>query len=368
MNLPIPTDNDTILIVDDTRDTRDLLSQILTTNGYIVQNESSGKQAISHVQKNPPTLILLDIMMPEMDGYEVCTHLKQNKETADIPIIFISAQDDVKNIVKSFYMGGVDYISKPFNIAEILARIEAHITIHHRKTDLEKQIEDLDAFAHTVAHDLKGPLSLVTGFSDYLLEVDDLSNTGEVLEVLQHIKKAGYRAVNIIDELLLLSSVDKKDALLSPVDMATVVRKSQQRLEFMITEHKGHIQMPFDWPTAMGYSAWLEEVWVNYISNGLKYGGSEPQLTLGAEALPNGMVRFWVSDNGDGISPTQQAALFSEFERLDQMHAEGHGLGLSIVQRIVHKLGGTVGVESVIGKGSLFYFTLPAAPDALNPI
>jgi len=366
MNLPIPTNNVTILIVDDTRDTRDLLTLILTSNGYTVRSESSGKQAINHVQETLPTLILLDIMMPDMDGYEVCTHLKQNEQTADIPIIFISAQDDVKNIVKSFYMGGVDYISKPFNTAEILARIEAHITMHHRKTDLEKQIEDLDAFAHTVAHDLKGPLSLVTGFSDYLLEIDDLSNTAEVLEVLLHIKKAGHRAVNIIDELLLLSGVKKKEALLSPVDMATVVRKSQQRLEFMIAEHKGYIQLPLEWPTALGYGAWLEEVWVNYISNGLKYGGSEPQLTLGAEALPNDIVRFWISDNGNGISPTQQAAVFSEFERLDQMHAEGHGLGLSIVRRIIHKLGGTVGVESIIGEGSLFYFTLPAAPDALE--
>ncbi len=366
MNLPIPSNNVTILIVDDAQDTRNLLTLILSTNGYSVQSEPNGKQAISRVQTDPPDLILLDIMMPDMNGFDVCSHLKGNEQTKDIPIIFISAQDDVKNIVKAFYMGGVDYISKPFNTAEILARIEAHITIQHRQISLEKQIEDLDAFAHTVAHDLKGPLSLVTGFSDYLLEIDDLSNTEETMEVLLHIKEAGHRAVNIIDELLLLSGVQKKKALLSPVNMTAVVHKSQQRLEFMVNNHMGEIQLPSHWPTALGYGAWLEEVWVNYISNGLKYGGSPPQLTLGADELPDGMIRFWVSDNGDGIAPSQQSSLFSEFERLDQIHAEGYGLGLSIVQRIIHKLGGAVGVESAVGEGSLFYFTLPAAPNALE--
>lgn len=365
-DLPIPVNNVTILVVDDNKDTRDMLMLILTTNGYVVQSESNGKAAIDRVQAEPPALILLDIMMPGMDGYEVCSRLKQSEQTADIPIIFISAQDDVKNIVKSFYMGGVDYISKPFNTAEILARIEAHITIHHRKADLKKQIDDLDAFAHTVAHDLKGSLSLVTGFSDYLLEIGDLSNEKEVMEVLHHIKEAGRRAVNIIDELLLLSGVHKKDALLSPIDMGTVVRKSQQRLEFMIADYKGEIEMPMCWPIALGYGAWLEEVWVNYISNGLKYGGSPPKLIVGADESSDGMLRFWVSDNGKGISPAQQTSLFTEYERLDQMHAEGYGLGLSIVQRIIHKLGGTVGVESVLGEGSLFYFTLPAAPDAFD--
>lgn len=365
-NLPVPKNNATILVVDDSEEARDMLTLILSKNGYIVQAESDGQRAINRVQTDPPDLILLDIMMPEMDGHDVCSQLKQNEQTSDIPIIFISAKEDIENIVRSFYMGGIDFISRPFINSEILARIEAHIAIHHRKSDLKKQIDDLDAFAHTVAHDLKEPLSLVTGFADYLLEIDDLSNVEEVMEVLHHIKEAGHRAVNIIDELLLLSGVQKKDALLSPVDMASVVRKSQQRLEFMIAEYKGEIEMPSSWPIALGYGAWLEEVWVNYISNGLKYGGSSPKLRVGADEPANGMVRFWVSDNGQGIAPTQHAFLFTEYERLDQMHAEGYGLGLSIVQRIIHKLGGTVGVESALGEGSLFYFTLPAVPDALD--
>jgi signal transduction histidine kinase len=109
----------------------------------------------------------------------------------------------------------------------------------------------------------------------------------------------------------------------------------------------------------MGYAPWIEEVWMNYISNGIKYGGKPPRLELGAECLSGGAVRFWIRDNGVGVAPAQQSQLFVPFSRLHQIRAQGHGLGLSIVQRIVNKLGGEVGVESDGEHGSLFFFTLP---------
>ena len=114
----------------------------------------------------------------------------------------------------------------------------------------------------------------------------------------------------------------------------------------------------------MGYPPWVEEVWVNYLSNGCKYGGTPPRLELGGETLPGGTARFWMRDGGTGISPEDQARLFAPFTRLGQVHVGGHGLGLSIVHRIIDKLGGQVGVESdgLPGHGSLFYFILPAAP------
>ena len=111
----------------------------------------------------------------------------------------------------------------------------------------------------------------------------------------------------------------------------------------------------------MGYGPWIEEVWSNYISNAMKYGGQPPQVTLGYDVLTNGWVRFWVKDNGPGIDPVAQKRLFQEFERLDQKRAQGYGLGLSVVRRIMERLGGEVGVESAVGVGSLFFFTLPVA-------
>jgi len=117
----------------------------------------------------------------------------------------------------------------------------------------------------------------------------------------------------------------------------------------------------------LGHAEWIVEVWANYLSNSIKYGGQPPRVKLGAEVQPNGMVRFWVRDNGPGLSPEEQARLFTPFTRLDQVRAKGHGLGLSIVRRIVEKLGGQVGVESQIGQGSSFFFTLPGEVSPTMP-
>ena len=120
---------------------------------------------------------------------------------------------------------------------------------------------------------------------------------------------------------------------------------------------------PSEWPSAMGHAPWVEEVWVNYLSNAIKYGGSEsepPRIELGAETQADGMIRFWVHDNGPGIAPEDQARLFTPFTRLDQARATGHGLGLSIVRRIAEKLGGQASVDSQVGQGSTFSFTLAA--------
>ena len=168
----------------------------------------------------------------------------------------------------------------------------------------------------------------------------------------------------IIDALLLLASVRKMDNVeVSRLDMAHIVAETRQRLEPLIRDYQPEITLPDSWPVASGYTPWIEEVWVNYISNALKYGGKPARVELGAETQQNGLVRFWVRDNGTGLSPEEQAQLFTPFMRLGQVQVEGHGLGLSIVQRIVEKLGGQAGVESEAGVGSVFSFTLPAAVD-----
>jgi len=165
---------------------------------------------------------------------------------------------------------------------------------------------------------------------------------------------------NIVEELLLLAGVRKTEVKVGPVDMDHIVAESRRRLAYMIKECQAEIVLPSAWPAAQGYAPWIEEVWANYLSNGCKYGGRPPHLELGAQAQPDGQVRFWVRDNGHGLTPEEQGRLFMPFMRLDQVRAKGHGLGLSIVRRIVEKLGGQVGVESQLGQGSTFYFTLPA--------
>jgi two-component system sensor histidine kinase/response regulator len=144
--------------------------------------------------------------------------------------------------------------------------------------------------------------------------------------------------------------------------MDSIVAEAQRRLVPLIEERQAEIVLPAEseWPVALGYAPWIEEVWVNYLSNAIKYGGGPPRVELGAEIQPDGMARFWVRDNGAGLVPEDQARLFTPFTRLDQAHVKGYGLGLSIVRRIVEKLDGQVGITSQAGHGSIFSFTLPA--------
>lgn len=169
-------------------------------------------------------------------------------------------------------------------------------------------------------------------------------------------------------ELLLMAGMRRTEVEQYPLNMARIVGEARQRLSYMIEEREAELILPADWPVAVGHAPWVEEVWANYLSNGLKYGGQPPRLHLGATADSDGMVRFWVRDNGPGLTPEQQTHLFAEFTRLNQIKTEGHGLGLSIARRIVEKLGGQVGVESegIPGRGCTFFFTLPQAPNALH--
>jgi signal transduction histidine kinase len=173
--------------------------------------------------------------------------------------------------------------------------------------------------------------------------------------------EGGQKISSIIDELFLLATIQKAtDLPRELLDMNGIISAAQRRLMYMIRESDAEILMPDAWPPAEGYAPWVEEVWMNYLSNALKYGGRPPHIELGATAQGN-MVRFWVRDNGQGIPHEEQDQLFTQFTRLGDTHVEGHGLGLSIVKRIVDKLGGEVGVESTVGQGSTFCFTLPAA-------
>jgi signal transduction histidine kinase len=348
---------------------------MLGQQGYEVRPIPNGKMALTAIEAAPPDLILLDIKMPELDGYELCKQLKAAEATRDIPIIFISALDEVLDKVKAFGAGGLDYITKPFQFEEVLARVETHLTLHHLQqqlqaanaellsanTALKAANAELDTFAHTVAHDLQNPLGLIIGYSDYLIENFSETEPDQLLKILQTIRKTGQKMSNITEELLLLASVRKGSLKLEPLNMAEIVEQVQQRLAFMIQEYQAEILLPESWPVAQGYAPWIEEVWANYLSNGLKYGGRPPHLELGASLQEERLIRFWIRDNGSGLTPEAQAQLFTQFTRLDATRATGHGLGLSIVKRIVEKLGGQVRVEStgVPGEGSVFSFTLP---------
>ena len=359
-------EKDVLLIVDDNPTNLGVLFDYLRNSDFKVLVAEDGEGALARASYAKPDIILLDVVMSGTDGFETCRRLKENEETKDIPVIFMTALADTIDKVKGFEVGAVDYITKPLHHEEVLARITTHLTIRKLQKNLQEQIderdkliEELDAFAHTVAHDLKGPLGSIIGYIDFLETDEGKTSVEKQKELLKFIGRTAQKMNTIIQELLLLASVRKGKMKTKSLDMAQIVTEARSRLSFMTEEYKAVFTVPEEWPVAMGYPSWVEEIWVNYISNAIKYGGKLPHVELGATVQEDGMIRFWVQDNGPGLTPEEQKKLFVPFTRLDQVRAEGHGLGLSIVQRIAERLGGNVGVESTVGQGSRFFFTLP---------
>ena len=237
--------------------------------------------------------------------------------------------------------------------------VESEEQLRQQAVELQSRNEELDAFAHTVAHDLKNPLATL------IVAVDTLSDfkvpPEEWEEYADEIIATAYHMDRIIDNLLLLAEVRKDDVPLEAIDMAEVVTNVRQRLGQLINQTQAKIETPDHWPTALGHAPWVEEVLANYVSNAIKYGGQPPLIKLGADVDLDGCLRFWVQDNGCGLSPEEQTNLFKPFNRL-RRRDKGHGLGLSIVRRIVERMGGQIGVESTPGQGSRFYFTLNQLP------
>lgn len=232
--------------------------------------------------------------------------------------------------------------------------------LREQVTALEVRNRELEEYAQTVAHDLKEPLTVLIMTADLIKNIPDLTGE-EVREFLLQTRSSAYEMRNIIKSLLLFAEVSKEEAPRGAVQMAEVVANVQARLSYMIRERQAQLILPPVWPDAVGYGPWIEEVWANLLSNALKYGGRPPRVELGASARSDGMLRFWTRDNGPGIPPEARTTLFTRGNPLNRLSHTGAGLGLPIVNNIVEKLGGQVGVESEEGQGSLFFFTLPAA-------
>ncbi|MBN1887504.1 MAG: GAF domain-containing protein [Thermoflexales bacterium] len=249
--------------------------------------------------------------------------------------------------------------------ARLYEQARHEITMREQaQLELQARNEELDAFARTVAHDLKGVVGRIMGYAMVLEEDHQRIPAQELQGYLGTIGRDARKMNNVIDALLVLAGVRKMDAQVGPIDMESIVDEALQRLRDLIQQDQAEIILPEagTWPLAVGYSPWIEEVWVNYLSNAIKYGGRPPRLEIGVDQAADQWVRFWVRDNGLGIKAEEQDRLFLPFTQLGQVDIAGHGLGLSIVQRIVDKLGGQVGVESngAPGEGSTFFFTLPA--------
>jgi two-component system, sensor histidine kinase and response regulator len=376
-----------ILIVDNIPANIQLLSQVLVENGYKVRKLISGERALKAVELQAPDLILLDIKMPGMDGYEVCRQLKASEATCEIPIIFISALDDVFDKVKGFEAGGADYIIKPFEPVEVLARVSAQLKMQRlqqqlrcanvqlaaQNVQLSQEIQErqqaeanLRMLLHAVSHDLRSPLS---GMS--LLLRSRLNDAGSNIAIdrrtVEVMVQSCSRQLQLIESLTATQQFDiKSDSLaIKPLSLPALVQNIIIERLPILNQHRVKVKQLFaaDLPLVNADAQQLWRVFGNLIDNAVKYNQSGFILTV--EAKKEGeMVRCTVADNGAGISPEQCARLFEPYTRgVGVSLRQGLGLGLYISRQIVEAHGGEIGVDSELGKGAMFWLTLPKFED-----
>ena len=294
----------------------------------------------------------------EGNDFTVETQLVIESEPQDIEVKYHLITD-----VNHKVLGGIYMLTNITNKKMILDAIAD--SNKRRKFELiekEKLILDLDAYARSVAHDLKNPISSVVSLSELIKCRIAENSLTDVDEMIGYVYDQSKKMIGIIDGLLMLSRIRKEDIKPTPIDTAEILGEVFRRLDHEIEKRKAIIKKPDQWPKVMGHPQWIEEVWVNLVSNALKYGGIPPVIELGYEKEEPESYRFWIQDNGNGLPEESLKKIFMDFERLGIKDIDGHGLGLPIVKRIFEKLGGAVQATSsnLPGQGCIFSFTLNA--------
>jgi signal transduction histidine kinase len=417
-----------ILVVDDTPENLRLLSTMLTQRGYAPRCVINGQMALRACNSNPPDLILLDIMMPQMNGYEVCQHLKAEAKTREIPVIFISAKDEVFDKVNAFAVGAVDYISKPFQFEEVLARIESHLTLRKLQKQLKEQnvllqeeissrlaventlqeknqilqqeissrraVEkalqeqnlllqqeisnrqraesallksnqelarsnaELEQFAYVASHDLQAPLATIASYAQLLEKRYQDRLDSQANKFIGNIVHGCTRMQVLIDDLLEYSRVGRNQKPFELVECDRVVEQALANLQATIRD-TGAVVNYSDLPAVTGEVSQLVQLFQNLIGNAIKYRQESPPVVTVTACKHDKKWLFSVADNGIGIAMQHQERIFQIFQRLHtQKEYSGTGIGLAICQKIVERHGGSIWVESEVGQGSIFYFTL----------
>ena len=337
------------------------LAETLTTQGRTAQ-------ALSYLRQALDIFIRLETQPLIAEAYGLLAAVYKTQGDYEQALVHYEKQQTIK---EQLYNQQADMriktLQTQYEVERIRLASEAQSSrnnVLEAEIDLRGQmIADLEAYADNIAHDLKNPVAVISSYMA-LLE-SDLEGLvpEEDFRIIQNVTGTADKMNEIIDSLLALARARKQAIMPHPIEMDEVVNHALERLELPIQQKNAHIHVSRPLPAALGHDSWLEEVWVNYIGNAIKYGGTPPEIHVGAMPVPGGFVRYWVSDNGNGLSPDEQARLFQKFERLGQNKVDGHGLGLTIIKTVVERLGGTVSVTSsgIPGEGSTFSFTLPSA-------
>jgi signal transduction histidine kinase len=432
--------SETILIVDDQPINLDILSKTLINAGFRVTVAIDGESAIEQANYSPPALLLLDVKLPDIDGFETCRRLKANARTEHIPIIFMTALDEPEHKVRGFSLGAVDYITKPFQPEEVLARVRTHLQMQnlsqileeqnrllreeitaraaaenalrqvnrelqqeirdrilaeealkqyrnqledlvglrtaeltavnrqlkstlaelaHRAEELTRSNAELEEVAYIASHDLQEPLRMVASYTQLLARRYEGQLDAKADKYIHYAVDGAHRMQILINDLLDYSRVGRNGKDFEAIDMEQVLAQAIANLQVTIRESQAAITFG-ELPIVRGDRSELVRLFQNLLSNAMKYySEAYPKITIEAVAQ-DGTWRFAVQDNGIGIDPKHKDRIFFIFQRLH--HREeypGSGIGLAICKKIVEHHGGQIGLESELGQGSTFWFTIP---------
>lgn len=351
-----------ILLVDDTPEHIDVAVQVLKDNNFRIRVATDGNTALKLIYQQKPDLILLDIYMPQMDGFELCRLIKNTPDLKSIPIIFLTAYSDEESIRKGFELGGQDYVVKPFNASELLARVNTHLMLKCQAESLKEANKELDSFCYTVAHDLKSPLLSLNKLVEFLVEdyINQLDPVGK--ELLYNIKEKSSEIIHTIDRLLEFSKMCEMQVNFEILNLNEMFIEVCNELKNLEPERdiRIHIQ-PL--PKVYGDRVLIRLLILNILSNAFKYTRNKPTAIIDIQSTEeNNEYVFSVSDNGVGFDMKYSSRLFGVFQRLHTKDEfEGSGVGLAICQRILKRHNGRAWMTGEIDKGATFYFTLPKA-------
>lgn len=387
-----------ILLVDDREENLLTLETILKNDYYTLVKANSGKEALKRLLEDQDYyLIIMDVIMPGMDGFETAELIYQRQKLKNIPIIFLTAMDIEGNIYRGYQAGAIDYISKPvqpdllkvkvrafvdlsiknkklidqeMKLRATNLRLEREIREKHRSEkkvkslneDLARKLEELqslDAFAYSVSHDLMSPLNNINGLANLLYNHHGAKFDKEVLKILELMLDGSKKMSTLIKDLLLFSRQANAELIKDEFDMNEMVQCVLEEIAVHTDVERINIKV-HKLPIAYCDGNMLKQVWINFISNAIKYSQKKerPEIEVGA-SKQNGSHVYYVRDNGAGFDMNNYDKLFGAFQRLHNAREfAGTGIGLAIVKRIVERHGGKVWAESVVNEGSTFYFLL----------
>lgn len=353
-----------ILIVDDTVANVDVLTSTLAPLGYQLAVANSGDKALKIAARFAPDLILLDVMMPGIDGFEVCRLLKEDAATAHIPVIFVTAKIETDDVVRGFRLGAVDYVTKPFRAEEVVARVGTHLMLKHTLDAMKRANAEKDRVLGSVAHDLRNPLAGVRGYAFILRESGPNTSDAERAEMLNEISSTCDGMLAMVGDLLDSAAINSGSVSLTrrPFDVAQLVKQRVGLARMSAQKKNTTIEEHYDSNIVVdGDQRRIGQVVDNLVSNAVKFSPPGSTIVVRVAGAPSG-VEVRVEDEGPGLTPEDHKKLFSAYVSLSARPTGGEvstGLGLAISKKVVDSHGGTMNAAPRQPTGTVFSFTLP---------